>query len=164
MDPDFGIFPQYGQVFGEIELRPQFSHRKLPLPDLIEGRRREQPLRQCFLTHSSARRRQQFEQTAPAEQVEVGGIDMVRIVETLSGLSRARPLVSHPGQSLAIAGGSTLRQVESTQDFRMISRDRNEEQRGASNQASENTCPRRDTQAMAAATITSARRRFPSRI
>ena len=129
MDPDFGIFPQDCQVFGEIELRPQFSHRKLPLPDLIEGRRREQPLRQCFFTHASARRRQQFEQTAPAEQVEVGGIDMVRIVETLSGLSRARPLVSHPGQSLAIAGGSTLRQVKSTQDFRMISRDRNEEQR-----------------------------------
>ena len=130
MDPDFGIFPQYRQVFGEIKLRPQFSDRQLPLPDLIECRRREQPLRQCFLTHASARRRQQFEQTAPAEQIEVGGINMVRIVEALSGLSRARPLVSHPGQSLAIVGGSTLRQVESPQDLRMISRDRNEEQRG----------------------------------
>ena len=90
---------------------------------------------------------------------------MVRIVEALSGLSRARPLVSHPGQSLAIAGGSTLRQVESTQDFRMISRDRNEEQRREpATRPSENICPRRDTQAMAAATITSARRRFPSRM
>ena len=36
MDPDFGIFPQYRQVFSEVELRPEFSHRKLPFPDLIE--------------------------------------------------------------------------------------------------------------------------------
>ena len=56
---------------------------------------------------------------------------MMRIVEALSGLPCARPLVSHPGQSLAIVGGSTLRQVESAQDLRMISRDRNEEQRGS---------------------------------
>lgn len=56
---------------------------------------------------------------------------MVRIVEAFSSLSRARPLVSHPGQSLAIAGGSTLRQVESMQDLRMMGCDRNEEQRGS---------------------------------
>ncbi len=57
---------------------------------------------------------------------------MMRIVEALSGLPCARPLVSHPGQSLAIVGSSTLRQVESAQDLRMISRsDRNEEQRGS---------------------------------
>ncbi len=54
---------------------------------------------------------------------------MVRIVEALTGLSCARPLVSHPGQSLAIVGGSTLRQVESAQDLGMMSRDRNEKQR-----------------------------------
>ena len=54
---------------------------------------------------------------------------MVRIVEALSGLSRARPLVCDPGQSLAIVGGSTLGQVEGPQDSRMIGRNRNEEQR-----------------------------------
>jgi hypothetical protein len=36
MDTDLGIFRQDRQVFSEVELRPQFSHRKMPFPDLIE--------------------------------------------------------------------------------------------------------------------------------
>jgi len=102
----------------------------MALPDLLDRRRREQPLRKPLFTHASSRRGKQLEQTAPTEQVKIRGVDMMRIVEALSGLPGAGPAIGNAGEPVAIEGGGALRQISGSQNPRMIYRDPDEQDRG----------------------------------
>src|ERR1700761_4416173 len=88
-----GIFTKHSKVFAKIDLIAQLIDPCVTLADVCESCRREQPLRQGLFAHSSSRAREQLKQARVAEQIQIGGIDVMGIVEAVAGLSSAGPSV-----------------------------------------------------------------------
>src|SRR5262249_51940213 len=91
------VLAQHGEVFAEIQAAFQVGNTDLPLPDYRDRRGRFQPLRQPFLSHAGSYRAQKLEQAASAEQVQIRGVDVVRVVKSQSLLTGAGPEVFYSG-------------------------------------------------------------------
>lgn len=96
------IFAQDRQIFPKIELIAQFVHRSMAFVDSFHRSGGKQPFRKSVLSHAGAGGRQKLKQAAVAEQVEIGGVYVVRIVEALAGFSRVGPTVFDAGQPFFI--------------------------------------------------------------
>ncbi len=117
------ILAEHRQIFSQIELLAQFIDCGMPLPDLFHRGRRKQPRRECVFPHARACGRQKLEQAALAEQVKIGGVDMMWIVKALARLTRPGPTIFNPGQRFFIKRGCALGQFARPQDPRVIPRD-----------------------------------------
>ena len=73
-----------------------------------EVRGRQKPLRQGIFAHLGASRAQQLVQTASAEQIQVGCIDVVLDVELLAGGPAAAPVIFQAPESRAVKLHSPL--------------------------------------------------------
>src|ERR1700728_3591 len=94
--------------------------------DRFHRRRRKQPLCERVFSHTRARRRKKLKQTSLAEQVEVGGVYMMRIVKAIAGFSQTGPTIFNACQSFFVKCDGTLRQLASSKDPRMIVRNDHE--------------------------------------
>jgi len=68
----------------QVERRAQLSDRLLATAHFVARRRGQQPAGECRLARRGARAAQQFEETALAEQVEIVGVGMLGIAESLA--------------------------------------------------------------------------------
>ena len=84
---DLRSFAEHREVFAQIQSLTQLRSALLSFQDRCDRTRRQQPAGQCVLSHARARDRQQLEQIAGTEQIEIGGIHMMRIVEARAGVA-----------------------------------------------------------------------------
>ena len=96
------------QILAQIELRSKLRHGRLPRARLVESGRREQPGGERLLAHPRARRREQLEERALPEEVEVCGIEMRRIEEALARLSAAGPAILEAREAALVEGRRSL--------------------------------------------------------
>src|SRR5579863_7198078 len=120
------VFTQHRQVLAQIELIAELDHCRMPLADLVNRRGREQPFCECVFSHARARGREKLEQAALAEQIEVGGIHVMRVIEAFASFSEGFPAIFDAGESVLVKSDRTLRQVASPKNSGMIRGDRDE--------------------------------------
>jgi len=116
--PTLASSPRIAKSSLKIELIAQFAQSSMPLCDLVNRRRREQPVRQGFLAHAGACGGEKFEQSAAAKQIEIGGIHVMRVVEAIARLSvpgqrssiRASPLLQKDAPRWAISCARKMRE------------------------------------------------------
>ena len=102
IDADRHVGPEQGQVFAQVEQRPQFGDRLLTFADFLGRRRGEQPARQGFLAGARAGGTQKLEQRTGSEEVEVGGVGVLFVEETGARPAAALPGAVEPGQAVAV--------------------------------------------------------------
>src|SRR5262249_6550991 len=110
------ILAEHCYVLPEIQLWPQLFDSGLP-PDHDIGRGRcQQPAGERVLSASCSRRRKQLKQAAFTEQVEVFGIRMGRISETLARLAGTGPAVFDSRDSSIVVANGPPREIASAND------------------------------------------------
>jgi hypothetical protein len=102
MNPYLHVFAEIGDVFAKIEAVAKFVDGGVALFQLADGRRSEEPSGECVFAHAGAGEREKFEETAWAEEIEVGGVEAGAYVDSLSGLSRSLPAIFDTGETAAI--------------------------------------------------------------
>ncbi len=89
----------HGHRFAQVEGGHELPNGLLAQAHFVGRRRTKQPGGDRLLTGTRPRRRQQLEQAAASEQVEVVGVEMVGWPEAVSRLGAAHPLVAEPPDS-----------------------------------------------------------------
>ena len=117
---DFGIFAKHGQIFAQIQLITEFRDACMPLANLLNGRRHEQPIRERVFSHASAGRGEKLEQSAFAENIEIGGINVMGIVETIASATQIVPAAFNTCQTIAVKIDRALGEFLLSQNARMI--------------------------------------------
>ena len=80
----------------------ELPNRILAEADLVRRRRTKQPRRERLLAGPRPRGRQQLEQTAAPEQIDIVGVEMIRRPEPLARLAVAHPVVPEPSQAALV--------------------------------------------------------------
>ena len=80
-----------GDALAKIEVRSQRRDARLAFADDVDRRRLQQPAGQPLLAHRRAAERQQLEHAAGPEDVEIIGIRMIGVLETLAARLGAHP-------------------------------------------------------------------------
>ena len=108
--PDAGgsVLTQHREILAQIQPRRQLLHRCLPPEHHGHVGRRQQPGGQRLLPHDGAGAAQQLEERARAEEIQVGGVGMVRIEEARAGAPAAGCPAIKARQSALVERLSTL--------------------------------------------------------
>jgi hypothetical protein len=92
-----------GELFAKIEAAFQVGNTRLSLTNYVEGRGGFQPPCETMFSHAGAHGAEEFEQTSFAEQVKVGCVDVVRIVELGALLTTGTgPAVFNASEALSV--------------------------------------------------------------
>ena len=102
------ILADQGEFLAEVEHGAELGDGLLASADLVGGSGLEEPAGQGTLAGPGAAGRQQFEQGAAAEQVEVVAVRVLGVGEALASHALARPAVLDARQAALIEGGSAL--------------------------------------------------------
>lgn len=117
MNANFEIFSgdwaEDGDVFAEVEPAAELSDGCVALGELRDGRGREEPCSKSVFSDAGAGERQEFEEAALSEEVEVSGIEAGMNVDAVPGLSGAwiawvNPAIFDAGESFAIEVDGTF--------------------------------------------------------
>src|SRR5690606_5767768 len=129
MNPEVLVVADHGPGFAKVEPIAPIAYGRLALAYLASVRGREQPLRKRALAHPGSRRAQQLEEAPVAEQIEICGVDVVRIFEGHAGRALAVPPVLEPRDAPPVERGSPPRGRPSIAHASMVD-DESDEQRG----------------------------------
>jgi hypothetical protein len=99
------------QRLAQIELWRQLAHRLLPGGDFGRPGRLLQPAGQRFLPGLCPGNRQQLEQRAAAEQIQVGRVQVAVVAEALARFAAASPAIFDARQAALVEGDRPLRRV-----------------------------------------------------
>jgi hypothetical protein len=101
-----GIDVDAGQceLFAQVQFGSEFRDCLLPRVNFTRIRGRFQPAGQRRLAGARARDRQQLEERALAEQVEIVRVRMVIVAKAIAGLPAADPAVLEPRQAALVEG------------------------------------------------------------
>src|SRR6185369_16546002 len=77
-------FTAHSKVFSKVKPRLQFGYRSLALLDFLNIGMSQQPPSQTPLAHFGARRREQLEQAAFAQNVQVFSVQVQRVLKFLT--------------------------------------------------------------------------------
>jgi hypothetical protein len=102
VDADLEIFAKDGYLFAEVEAGAKFGECGVALLEVGNGGWREEPRGEGIFAHAGAGEREEFEETAGAEEVEIGGVEAGVGVDAFAGLASARPAVFDAGEALAV--------------------------------------------------------------
>src|SRR5215831_7461426 len=105
MDSHVSILAEHVQVFAEIKFVAQLSDCSMALADVFNCRWREQPVGKTFLAHAGARCRQELKQAGFSKQVEIGSVQVMRVVESITRFSDVSPAIFDAGQTTLIKFG-----------------------------------------------------------
>ena len=105
-------FTAYGKIFPKIEPRLQFGNRRLPLLDFLNIGMIQQPASQALLAHVGACRREQLEEAAFAQNVQVFRVQMQWVLEFFTRFTASGPAIFHPRKTAAINGNRAFRHIE----------------------------------------------------
>ena len=106
-------------VFMQVDFGAQFNNERLPLENLRQPRRREQPLRKATFAHRKSRGGQQLEEAPAPEEIEIFGIDVVFVAEAIAGLPGTEPAIVDASDSFFVVGGGGLRAMMSAENLFM---------------------------------------------
>src|SRR6185437_5859021 len=93
---------QHRDALSQIQAIAQVENASVPLSDLSGRRRRQQPLRKGLLPHPGPGRAEQLEETSFAKEVQIGGVDVMEVAESLSPVAAAGPSVFEASQPSSI--------------------------------------------------------------
>ena len=96
------VFARQSEVFPEVEPGPEFLDGRLPQPQFFDRRGAKQPTRESFLARAEPRCRDQLEQRAGAEEVEVLRIGVRGVVEAQASFALAVPAVLDARQAFIV--------------------------------------------------------------
>src|SRR6266404_5503788 len=102
MYADVRMLADDGELFAKIEAVFEVGDARLSLTNYIEGSGGLQPMCETLFSHAGADGAKELEQAGFTEQVEVGGVDMVGIVELGTLLAGTGPVVFDAGQALSV--------------------------------------------------------------
>ena len=109
------LVPEQREVFAQVDERLQLADGVLPSAHFRDVRRREQPSRECLFPRANAGRRQQLEERAAPEQIEVGRIGVIGNEEPLARFAGPGPRVGHTRDALLVEFGRPARACARTQ-------------------------------------------------
>src|SRR5882724_13080629 len=95
----------------------------MPLVNASDRGRREQPFSECVFAHTRSRCREKLKQAVLVQQIEIGGVYVMSIVETFPRLSRPLPSVFNASQTAFVKRHRSLGQLACSQQSRMPDRD-----------------------------------------
>src|SRR5882724_9541567 len=102
MYADVRVLADDGELFAKVEAVFQIADAGVSLANCGEGGGRLQPLCETLFSHAGADGAEELEQASPAEQIEIRGVDVVRIVESGALLAGAGPAVFDTGQAFSV--------------------------------------------------------------
>src|SRR6185437_8982162 len=109
-------FAEHSQVFPQIEAIAQFGDGGLSFADLPQSGRGQQPARQGVFAHACARGGEKLEQATVAEKVEIGSVNVMQVLKTVSLLSYTRPAVPEACEAMTVDVGGALSMPPRSQD------------------------------------------------
>jgi hypothetical protein len=102
MEDGIGLAAQRAGALAQVQTLAQIRDADLPLRDLNGRCRRQQPLRERFLSHPGPSRAEQLEETPFPEQIQICGIYVMEIGESVSPVAGTGPSVIQPSEPAAI--------------------------------------------------------------
>ncbi len=99
MHPRSNVSPGQRQRFAQIEERSKLLDGLLPFGDLLRRGGRGQPASELRFAGARPGDRQQLEERAGAEQIEIVRVQVVVVAKAIAGRAGARPAVFDSGQA-----------------------------------------------------------------
>ena len=119
MHADTELVAHHRDLLAQIQVRRQFARRVLPRPDHVRHRRFEQPPRERLFAGMRPRRREQLEEAAAAENVQIFSVEMRRRRKVRAVAAAADPAMRQPIQAALVEGGGQSRPVACVQQPRV---------------------------------------------
>src|SRR5580698_10484577 len=107
-DERFGIeagaefFAHDSEIALEVEIVAEFGDELLALKNCGARGWRFQPSCELVFAHGKARGREEFEEAAAAKEIEIVGVDVIRVAKALASLAGAGPAILDAGDATAV--------------------------------------------------------------
>jgi hypothetical protein len=107
----------HGHGLAKVEAVAEVGDGLVTEADDLDCGRVEEPVGQSVFAHAGAGQREELEKAALSEEIEVGGVEVIRDVEALAASADAAPLVFDTGKALAVEFGTALGYRLQIKDF-----------------------------------------------